>query len=151
MQYDEFVDQVQESAGLASRGAAERVTRATLGTLGERLYRTQRDNLAAMLPDELKEALAGEVEARATRGDVDRFPLDNFYVRVAGRAEISRTEAIDQSRAVMSVLREAITPSKWEDVRSSLPDEYDLLFGQGLEGVSPTRSDSTFEVSMGES
>ncbi len=128
MQFNEFIDRVQERADLTSRSAAERITQATLGTLGERLYRTQRDNLAAMLPDELKAFLASEADPQATRSDVDRFSLDNFYLRVAGRAEINRIKAVEQAQAVMAVLRDAITSSKWQDVQSSLPDEYGALF-----------------------
>lgn len=126
MQYDEFVERVQEQTALPSRGATERVIAATLETLGERLYRTQRENLAAMLPDQLKEYI-GRAEPKATRVDVNRFPLDNFYLRVAGRAEINRTEATEQTHAVMMVLREAVTPAKWDDLRSNLPEEYDAL------------------------
>lgn len=126
MQYDEFVDRVQEQTALPSRGATERIIEATLETLGERLYRTQRENLAAMLPDELKEYIK-QAEPQATRMDVNRFPLDNFYLRVAGRAEINRTEAAEQAHAVMMVLREAVTLAKWDDLRSNLPEEYDAL------------------------
>jgi uncharacterized protein (DUF2267 family) len=37
MKYDEFISQVQRRADLASREEAERATRATMETLGERL------------------------------------------------------------------------------------------------------------------
>lgn len=129
MEYGEFIDRVQERAGLTSRAAAERITRATLGTLGERLYRTAREDLAAMLPAELKEYMGSQVDPQTTRSDVDRFRVENFYLRVAGRADINRTEAVDQAQAVMSVLREAVTPAKWEDIRSDLPAGYEELFG----------------------
>jgi uncharacterized protein (DUF2267 family) len=47
MQYEEFIQRVQERADLGSREEAVRATEAVLGTLGERLYRTERDDVAA--------------------------------------------------------------------------------------------------------
>ena len=43
MQFDEFIDHVQERAGLNSREDAEAITRAVLETLGERLERKVRE------------------------------------------------------------------------------------------------------------
>ncbi len=50
MKYDEFISQVQRRANLASREEAERATRATLETLGERLAGGEAKDLAAQLP-----------------------------------------------------------------------------------------------------
>jgi uncharacterized protein (DUF2267 family) len=129
MRYDEFISRVQERAGLA-RDEAVRSTEATLATLGERLYRTERENLAAQLPDELKEDLFKEVDSEVTRRDVDRFSLEEFYIRVSARAEIGYPDAVKRAQAVIAVLREAVSAGEIEDVLSKLPDEYGELFGE---------------------
>ncbi len=54
MEYDEFIDRVQERLNLDSRDDAIRITEVTLATLGERLDRLERDQTAAQLPNELK-------------------------------------------------------------------------------------------------
>ena len=48
MKHDEFIGHVQHGARLASRGAAERATRAALETLRERVPDGLADNLAAL-------------------------------------------------------------------------------------------------------
>jgi len=49
LNYDEFISQVQRRANLDSREEAERATRATLETLGERLAGGEAKDLAAQL------------------------------------------------------------------------------------------------------
>ena len=53
MKHDEFIGRVQHYARLASRGDAERATRATLETLGERLAGGEPKDLASQLPPEI--------------------------------------------------------------------------------------------------
>ncbi len=53
MNHDAFIGQVQHRARLASRGEAERATRAVLETLAERLEAGLADNVAAQLPPEI--------------------------------------------------------------------------------------------------
>jgi uncharacterized protein (DUF2267 family) len=129
MQYEEFIQRVQERADLGSREEAVRATEAVLGTLGERLYRTERDDVAAQLPKELERCLLKYVNAATTRRQVDRFGVENFYIRVRGRADLTFPEAVKQSRAAVAILREAISAGEWQDMRSSLPEEYADLFG----------------------
>jgi uncharacterized protein (DUF2267 family) len=129
MQYDEFISQVQERASLG-RDEAVRSTKATLATLGERLYRTERENLAAQLADELKEHLFQQVDSEVTRRDVDRFSLEEFYIRVSARAEVGYPDAVKQAQAVVAVLGEAVSAGEIEDVLSKLPEEYGELFGE---------------------
>lgn len=53
MKYDEFMGMVQNRARLASTGEAVRATRATLQTLGQRLFGGEAKDLAAQLPQEV--------------------------------------------------------------------------------------------------
>jgi uncharacterized protein (DUF2267 family) len=50
VQYDEFIDRVQQRAGLGSFSEAEEATRATLTTLGEYLVGGEGLDLASQLP-----------------------------------------------------------------------------------------------------
>ncbi len=128
MRYHEFIHRVQEHTDLETPEEAVQLTKAVLATLGERLYRTERDDLAAQLPDRLKEFLFAEQDPENTRRDVQRFPLAEFYNRVSARAEIGRPDAIEQTKAVVAVLQEAVSAGELKDVMAELPDEYSELF-----------------------
>ncbi|MDX1663303.1 MAG: DUF2267 domain-containing protein [Candidatus Promineifilaceae bacterium] len=121
MQYDEFITRVQEEAELDDREEAETITEATLETLSERLTRMERRNVIAELPDELKEFLW-------KREETTRFLLDEFYNRVAARADLRAPEAVRRSQAVMTVLMEAISPGQINAVMNELPEEYQEIF-----------------------
>ena len=121
MQYDEFVGQVQHRARLASSGQAIRAIQATLQTLAERLYGGEAGDLAAQLPREIQPYLQ-------TLETGEDFDLKEFYERVSMREEIDLPESIYHARAVISVVRDAVSAGEMEDVLAQLPDEYDALF-----------------------
>jgi uncharacterized protein (DUF2267 family) len=128
MQYDEFIHRVQEYADLATQEEAVQLTKAVLATLGERLYRTERDDLAAQLPKGLKEFLFVEQDPEHFRQEVRRFSLEEFYNRVSARTEVGRPDAINQTKAVMAVLQEAVSAGELADIMAELPNEFDALF-----------------------
>lgn len=121
MQYDEFVGQVQHRARLASGGEAIRAISATLGTLAERLYGGEADDLAAQLPREIQPYLQAIESGRD-------FDLREFFQRVSDREQVDLPEAIYHARAVMSVVRDAVSAGEIQDILAQLPDEYDPLF-----------------------
>lgn len=131
MTHDEFIGQVQHRARLDSRGAAERATRATLETLGDRLAGGAAGNLAAQLPVEIGEHL------RRTAGDGEQLDLEGFFDRVAGREGVEVPEAVFHARCVIEVVDEATQPGTLAKVRQQLPDEYDRLFAAGSTGRMP--------------
>jgi uncharacterized protein (DUF2267 family) len=131
MQYEEFIRKVQEYAGIDSREDAVRAAEATLETLGERLTRKERDDLASQLPREIK-----EVPRRRQRAE--RFSLDEFLNRVMARADVGYPHAVKWSGAVLCVLQEAIAPGELEHILADLPAEYGELFGRKPKGpLSP--------------
>src|SRR5260370_16536893 len=79
MKHDEFIGRVQHHARLPSRGDAERATRATLETLGERLAGGEPKDLASQLPPEIG------LHLLRCGGKGERFSLDEFYRRVSER------------------------------------------------------------------
>jgi uncharacterized protein (DUF2267 family) len=123
MQFDEFIDRVQERAGLHSREDAEAITRAVLETLGERLDRKVRNGVLAQLPGELKELVLMRAQ------ESDEYNVEEFFNRVGARADLTYQDATERTRQVLSVLREAISDGEIQDIRESLPDEYDALLG----------------------
>lgn len=123
MKHDEFIGHVQQRARLDSRGAAEQATRATLETLAERLAGGQPDNLAAQLPP--------EIGLHLQRGsDTEQFGVQEFYQRVAAREDpgVQLPEAVFHAKAVMSVVREAVTGGVLDKVRDQLPEEFADLY-----------------------
>jgi uncharacterized protein (DUF2267 family) len=134
MEHDEFIGQVQHRARLDSRGAAERATRATLETLGERLSPGAAENLAAQLPPEI-----GEHLRRAAGGSGDQMDLNEFFDRVCERegGGVEKPEAVFHARAVVEVLDEATTGNLMGKIQEQLPAEYDRLFAAGSTGRMP--------------
>lgn len=134
MQADEFVRQVQEQARIPTGDIALKVIEATLETLGERITRDERRDLAAQLPKQLKEYVN-------KRQETARFDLEEFYNRVAGRSDLGLPAAILQSQVVMDVLQQAVSPGQLEDIRRQLPAEYEELFsGEPYGPNSPSAS-----------
>jgi len=127
MDYDEFVGEVHHRAQFASSGEAVRAIRATLQTLGERLFGNEADHLAAQLPEEIGTYLTMEEQKEA-------FPLDEFFQRVSDREEVDLPDATYHARVVIEVIEEAVTGNELDDVRAQLPAGYAPLFEAGSEG-----------------
>ncbi len=132
MTHTEFLEKARARAGLGSQQQASRCVAAFLRTLGERLYRTERDKLAAQLPDELKPQLFGH-------DNTDEFLLEEFYNRMAARCGLRYGEAVHRTRAIASVLREAVSEGQIDDVLAGLPASFDEVFGRKPRGpLSPS-------------
>ena len=131
MKFDDFVGRVHNRAQMASTGEAVGAIRATLQTLGERLYGGEADDLAAQLPEEIGAYLR-------TGESNERFSLDEFCRRVADREGVDRPDATYHARVVMEVVGEAVSQGEMDDVRAQLPAEYDPLFEAGSTGQMST-------------
>lgn len=127
MRYDEFIQRVRRRAELESDEHAARVTHAVLGTLGECLYRTERNKLAAELPKDLKGALFARRDPENRRQETERYRLEELLNRVRARADLGGQQAETCTRAVMEVLREAVSPGTMAETMEALPDEYGAL------------------------
>jgi len=122
VEHDEFIGQVQARARLDSRGAAETATRATLETLGERIPEGLATNLGAQLPIEIGRHLEQD--------RTERYELDEFWRRVTERERpgVEFPDAAFHSRAVVSVVAEAITGSGVDRLKDALTPEWEPLF-----------------------
>ncbi len=125
MQYEAFIQLVQDRGGLRDRALAEDVTRATLETLGERLSAADAAGVAAQLPEDLGACLAHRASPTTAPSD---FGAEDFYRKVADRCELSSQDAREPVRAVFITLREAISEGEYTALLTSLPHGYGDLF-----------------------
>jgi uncharacterized protein (DUF2267 family) len=124
LDYDDFLDTVAQAAGIG-RDQAERATRATLRTLGERITRGEADDIAAQLPPEAAPYL------EATSSGAEGFDVDEFVRRVAERAEVDPATAERQAQAVFVALARALSRKEVEDLAAQLPGDIRRLFPVG--------------------
>ncbi len=127
MKFDEILGRVQNRAQLASSEEALRATRATLSTLNERLAGGETGDLASQLPGELQQYLD-------RKGHGERFGVDEFFKRISNREGVDLPVSVHHTRAVISVLKEAVSKGEISDILAQLPEEYTKLFNSGYEG-----------------
>jgi uncharacterized protein (DUF2267 family) len=134
MKIQEFIEQVQKRAHLASKLEAERATRAALETLAECITWDERVDAAAQLPRGLalyleQPNLGGEKQPAPSRKRIST--LDEFYQRMSLREDVPPATAREHARVVMSVLVEALSKGEFEDIRAQLPIEFYYEFFEG--------------------
>jgi uncharacterized protein (DUF2267 family) len=120
--YPTFIKVEADRAGLP-QDQAESVARATLRTLADRITAGEAQDLAAQLPNPLKEDL------RKDRDEAEAFDVDEFLRRVRERAHVDESTARTGAVATMVTVREAVTPGEFDDITSQLPQEYRELVG----------------------
>jgi len=117
MKFDEFVNEVADRAGV-SRDEAESLVRATLRTLAERLSGGEAEDLRAQLPKQLQPELIPPQEEAQGVG------VEEFARRVAERSGIDEADAGAGVVAVLSVIRDAVSPGEFDDVLSQLGRDF---------------------------
>jgi uncharacterized protein (DUF2267 family) len=130
---ESFISLVQRKAGL-SREDAERATRATLQTLGDRLARGEAQDLADELPDDLAPLVA------TATADAQPFDVDEFFRRVAAAEGIDDLEAAERhARAVFDALGRVLSDREVADMIAQLPRDYRPLIDEatGFASVEP--------------
>ncbi|KAF3890010.1 MULTISPECIES: DUF2267 domain-containing protein [Nostocales] len=123
MKYGEFIKHVQSVAQLSSREDAERATRATLETIKERIVGDEAKDLASQLPKELGEYLHGR---EGENGQT--FSMQEFISRVSQKEGVDPVAAVTHTRAVFTVLQNAVTPGEFEDFQANFSNDYAELF-----------------------
>lgn len=123
MEYDSFIDIVQNGLASESREEAEQATRAVLETLGEHFYqhKPERRHLASQLVKPLREHVLRRKSER-------HVTMAEFYQRVAARADCGHKGALARTGAVFDALKQAVGSGEWSHVRSELSEDYDKLF-----------------------
>jgi uncharacterized protein (DUF2267 family) len=124
LDYTAFLDTVADAAR-TGRDEAERATRATLRTIGERITRGEADDLAAQLPPEAAPYL------ESTERGAERFDLDEFLRRVAERASVEAESSERLASAVFLALGRALTREEMDDLAAQLPRDIRRLLPAG--------------------
>ena len=132
MKYEEFIEQVQKRARLASKTEAARATRAALETLAERISKEERYDAASQLPRGLamylKQPFLGPGKQPSPKRNIS---LDEFFQRMSIREDVPLATAREHAHAVMSVLVDAVSKGELEDIRAQLPIEFYYEFFEG--------------------
>ena len=124
MEYKEFVQAVQERTELSRQEAAD-LTRATLEALSERVSDGELRQLAMQLPDGLREY------AKPTKRGTEKIGLAEFIRKVSEHTGLTEQETTAGVRAVLTTLREAVSPDEYRDVMAQLPDAFGDLVDAG--------------------
>ena len=134
MKYEEFIEEVQKRAHLASKNEAKRATRAALETLAESISQKERYDAASQLPKGLalylKEPFLGPGK-QPSPSPKRNLSLDEFFQRMSIREDVPPATAREHAHAVMSVLVDALSKGEFEDIRAQLPIEFYYEFFEG--------------------
>jgi uncharacterized protein (DUF2267 family) len=123
---EEFYRRVADQA-LLDVGRARTVTEAALEALGDRIAGGEADDVAALLPPELREPLArGKSKSN---GAARPLSLAEFLAEIADLAGISEEDARLQARVVFGVLRDHDGENEMRDVFEQVPDDYAIVLG----------------------
>src|SRR5215469_350442 len=123
MEYDEFIEVVDQASGDLNTVTAKQAAAATLQTLAERLPPSAAQHLFLELPDETKPWVSGASDAGA-------FDIDEFLGRIARREGVDVETALDHARAVFVALGDAISPEEVEHVAAALPGTFEPLVAE---------------------
>jgi uncharacterized protein (DUF2267 family) len=119
-----FVEDVQGATNLDSADEAERLTRATLGTLAEGISGGQVDDLMPELPEELRRELSGR------SGQARSLDKTGFLDRVSGEITTTDMETTeDLVRGVLRTLRSWAPEGQIDDTVDQLPRSISEMFG----------------------
>jgi uncharacterized protein (DUF2267 family) len=124
VKYDQFVTAVAGRAGVPP-DEAEALTRACLRVLAERLSAGEAEDLRAQLPKELKDELV------SPQDEAQAFGPREFARRVAEQAGTDEITARAAVAAVLSTLRDAVTPGEFDDVLAQLDNDFAALVDAG--------------------
>jgi uncharacterized protein (DUF2267 family) len=120
VQYASFLTVVEQVGGLTP-DQAERAIEATLETLSERITGGEAQDIAGFLPKGMRGFLTN------TREEAERFGLEEFYRRVAGREGVDPETAAAHARAVFVALGVAVAPGELRDMAAQLPNDFEPL------------------------
>jgi uncharacterized protein (DUF2267 family) len=121
MEYERFLDLVEERAEIEDRDEAARTAQVVLQALSDRLTGDEARDMLAQLPYQLKVAVT---VTEAPTG----WPPDAFVAWVAEKLQVSSEEARARIRAVFATLREALSAGEFQDILEQLDPPYaDLL------------------------
>lgn len=128
MQFEEFVNRVQERANV-DRDEAAQLIDIVMTVLAEPLSRDETNLLASQLPAEVKTVLArNREEPIPSKQTMRSYSVEEFHNRVKARLGVRYQQGVAQAQAVLSVVGEAVPESVIDAVLRDLPEGYGPLF-----------------------
>jgi uncharacterized protein (DUF2267 family) len=124
MTLDEFLALVRDRGEYDSRQEAERVSKAVLTVLADRISPGEATELSAQLPAPLNTAVQPDEDRPGS------FGVDEFCRRVAARVGGHPRTAEWDASAVLSTVAEAVSGGQLNQLLSQLPSGYATLFGK---------------------
>jgi uncharacterized protein (DUF2267 family) len=122
MEYERFLEHVEERTGIDDRDEAARTAQVVLQALADRLTGDEARDMLAQLPYQLKVAVT-VTEAPSGWGP------EEFVSWVAGQLQVPPEEARQRVRAVFATLREALSRGELQDIVEQLDPPYADLIG----------------------
>lgn len=144
MDYQGFITTVEREAHIADDEEAGRAACLTLHTLAQRISAGEAEDLAGLLPDELRSCLAPE-------GPPERFHVDEFIHRIETRLGVDEETAERTAQAVLAALLAAVGRDEFDDMRAQLPNDFGPLLDAAA-GNAPQlrRDDVTLSLTLDE-
>ena len=126
MQTEDFIARVEQASGVNDRTVATNVTFATIESLCLHLPQEEIRKLTSQLPSELSQSAlkGGQQHTGDAEGSV---ALDDFYSKVATRANMDANDVQEPVRAVINTLKQAVTTGEFVDVTFDLPPDLNTL------------------------
>ncbi|OEJ21366.1 hypothetical protein AR457_36665 [Streptomyces agglomeratus] len=125
MRYDEFLARVRELGEYTGQDEAATVTSKVLRVLAQRITPEEAADLAAQLPEPLREPLIDDGQRQA-----ERFGVEEFCHRIAESIGGHPRTAEWDASAVLTTLADAVSGGKLNQLMSQLPAGYAVLFGK---------------------
>lgn len=126
MNFDAFLEEIQQRTGLTSQDGAVQVMEATMEVLGTLLGENDRRELVAHLPDELAYSIQRGMPGQD-------FDLDEFYERVGDMEGVSSGFGLEHAQTVCKVLNRHLSADERVFLRKRLPESVATLFDEPSE------------------
>ena len=127
MDYQDDLKSLRKLLGAENTETVEHFLAAFLETLGERLSKTERHLLGSQLPNEMKPMLM-------KRPEMEQYNLDEFYNRLAARAEMGYIQTVRWAKRCGEYLAVRVSAGELEQVACSLGPQFRDLFAPREEG-----------------
>ncbi len=121
MNLKDYVEFVKERSNIQSDAQAEKAIEVVLQVLGERISPEQAEDIASVLPPQLKFYLMQTPAA-------EKFHLPQFLERISQREGVNMQAAEEHARAVLSVLAEWIPRAELRNTLAQIPNDMRNLF-----------------------
>ncbi|HET7414582.1 MAG TPA: DUF2267 domain-containing protein [Arthrobacter sp.] len=117
MQSEEFLDQVQNRAGLTDREQAAKISQTVLAVFGQLPAGGEIRDAASQLPKDIEQMLGETPEP-------EKFAADEFIERIQSQLDVSREEADQAATAVLSTVSAAVTEGQRVELLNKLPNDF---------------------------